>query len=59
MWLLVPARRAVVCGALRRSWSKDRKIFWYLRAAQPEMARRAVELGRKGISSVSCASRRM
>ncbi|MCI43763.1 hypothetical protein A2U01_0065001, partial [Trifolium medium] len=33
-------------GALRRSWSKDREFFWKLRAAQPEMARRAVELSR-------------
>ncbi|MCI80393.1 hypothetical protein A2U01_0101664, partial [Trifolium medium] len=44
MWLLAHVRSAVVYGALRRSWSNSRGLFWKLRAAQPEIARRAVEL---------------
>ncbi|MCI57974.1 hypothetical protein A2U01_0079227, partial [Trifolium medium] len=46
MRVLVPARRAGVYGALRRSLSNGRKSLWQLRVAQPGMARRAVESSR-------------
>ncbi|MCI37933.1 hypothetical protein A2U01_0059160, partial [Trifolium medium] len=43
MRFLVPARRAGVYGALRRSFRNSRIHLWHWRVAQPGWARRAVE----------------
>ncbi|MCI00812.1 hypothetical protein A2U01_0021834 [Trifolium medium] len=57
--VLQTARRAVVFGALRRSWSNSRIHLWQLRVVQPGLARRAVESSNGRRTTGSCASRRM